>query len=97
MQDEKYLKKKADSLMSVSNRKKETAYTQNKIGESLIKKGLGDKEMNGVSGYGKLGDTKKIPTGRERVEIAKNLRKEASKDSLESVSLQKKLKSMKKK
>lgn len=89
-------KAKADSLMDASNKKKGFAYTQNKIGESLVKKGLGDKEMNGVSGYGKLGDTKKIPTGRERIEIARKLRQEASKDSAQAVEIMRKVKSMKK-
>lgn len=86
MQNEKDLKRKADSLMSESNKKKEFAYVQNKIGESVIKKGLGD-----VKTYASM------PTGRERVELAKKARESASKDSAKSVELEKRLKLMKKK
>jgi len=82
-------KNKADSLMNSSNKKKETAYTQNKIGESLVKKGLGDKKNSYINYI-------RIPTGRERIEIARKLRQEASRDSAQAVEIMKKDKLIKK-
>jgi hypothetical protein len=78
---------KADSLMSASNRKKDAAYSQERIGKSLKAKGLGDRPTN------KLGpgpQYKAIPTGNQRLDIAKKLRTSATKDSLSSVKLRKK-------
>lgn len=88
-------KSKADSLMKESEKKKVFAKFQNKAGEALVKKGLGDKDFGRTQGlFGKAGN--KIPTGRERIEIARKLREEASSDSAQAVSLMKRLKSMKK-
>ena len=88
-------KAKADSLMDASNKKKEFAKYQNKAGDALVKKGLGDKEFGYTQGlFGKAGN--KIPTGRERIEIARKLRQEASKDSAQAVEIMRKVKSMKK-
>ena len=81
---------KADSLMNASNRKKDAAYSQERIGKSLKAKGLGDRPTN------KLGpgpQYKAIPTGNQRLDIAKKLRTSATKDSLSSVKLIKKAQS----
>lgn len=74
----------ADSLMESSNSKKQTAYKQNAMGKAAIKNGVGDKQV-GVWGrdFGDIGTL----SGRDRINIANKLRKEASSDSSESVRL----------
>jgi ABC-type molybdate transport system substrate-binding protein len=78
---------KSDSLMKESNKKKAFANTQEKIGSSLVKKGLGDKKQTYWDNEGRLGigKQKTMPTGKERLELAKKARAEAKKDSIASV------------
>lgn len=87
----KRVKEIADSLMKESNRKKEVAYNQERIGKSLVKKGLGDKVDTYWFSDGKLGIGKQeaLPTGRQRLEIARKARESASADSAKSVRLSK--------
>lgn len=78
------IKEVSDSLMDVSNNKKQFAYQQNEIGKVAIKNKVGDKQVI-VFGR-KFGDIGKL-SGRDRINIANKLRKEASSDSSESVRL----------
>jgi len=73
---------KADSLMKESNRKKEFASKQEAIGSALVKKGMGDKEMGSIYSNGKF---ESVPTGKQRLEIARKAKEEAKKDSIASV------------
>lgn len=73
---------KSDSLMKESQRKKSFAGKQEKIGSALVKKGMGDKPMGILYIDGEL---KSIPTGKQRLEIAKKARESAKKDSIASV------------
>lgn len=76
---------KSDSLMKESIRKKSFAGEQEKIGSALVKKGLGDKPGGTVwEGVG-VGTPKSMPTGKERLEIARKARESAKKDSIASV------------
>ena len=68
---------KSDSLMKESIRKKSFARVQDEIGSALVKKGLGDKQAGTP--------WEPMPTGRERVEIARKARESAKKDSIASV------------
>jgi hypothetical protein len=74
----------ADSLMESSKSKKQAAYQQNAIGKAAIKNGVGDKQLR-VWGkdFGDIGTL----SGRDRINIANRLRKEASSDSSESIRL----------
>lgn len=87
----KRIKEIADSLMRGSDKKKAFANTQEKIGSSLVKKGLGDKKQSYWDNEGRLGTIgkqKTMPTGKERLELAKKARQSASADSTKSVRLQ---------
>jgi hypothetical protein len=74
----------SDSLMNESNRKKYFAAQQEKIGSALVKKGMGDKPMGTVYVNGKF---ESVPTGKQRLEIARKAKEEAKKDSINSVKL----------
>lgn len=82
---------KSDSLMREADRKKAFAKTQEKIGSSLVKKGLGDKKQNYWDNEGRpgIGKQKTMPTGKERLEIARKAREESKKDSIASVKAKK--------
>ena len=82
---------KSDSLMKESNRKKAFANVQEKIGSSLVKKDLGDKKQTYWDNEGRpgIGKQKTMPTGKERLEIAKKAREESKKDSIASVKAKK--------
>ena len=69
----------SDSLMNESNRKKAIAIQQEKFGKAAIKAGRGDQKR--VASL--KGDM--TASGYERLDIAKNMRKEATKDSLAAV------------
>jgi hypothetical protein len=69
----------SDSLMNESNRKKDFANTQEKFGKASIKAGRGnEKRLMDLKGN-------MSASGYERLDIAKNMRKEATKDSLAAV------------
>jgi len=69
----------SDSLMAESNRKKAFANDQEKFGKASIKAGRGnEKKLMDLRGN-------MSASGYERLNIAKNLRKEAPKDSLAAV------------
>jgi hypothetical protein len=69
----------SDSLMNESNRKKAIAIQQEKFGKASIKAGRGnDKRLIDLKGN-------MSASGYERLDIAKNMRKEATKDSLAAV------------
>jgi hypothetical protein len=69
----------SDSLMNESNRKKAFANTQEKFGKASIKSGRGnEKHLMDLKGN-------MSASGYERLDIAKNMRKEATKDSLAAV------------
>jgi hypothetical protein len=69
----------SDSLMNESNRKKAIANQQEKFGKASIKAGRGnDKRVVNLKGD-------MTASGYERLDIAKNMRKEATKDSLAAV------------
>lgn len=69
----------SDSLMNESNRKKAIAIQQEKFGNAAIKAGRGNQKR--VASL--KGDM--TPSGYERLDIAKNMRKQATSDSLAAV------------
>jgi hypothetical protein len=73
----------SDSLMAESNRKKAIAIQQERLGMAQIKNKV-KSGQTGTSKYkGSLGTP--LPVGKERLDIAKNMRKEATRDSLAAV------------
>jgi len=80
-QDKKPKQKSSASLMRSSDSKKEMAYAQERIGKGQIKHKV--RPGSQVSGGNVL------PVGQERIDIAKKMRAEATKDSLQAVSLRK--------
>lgn len=76
----------SDSLMSESLRKKAFAAQQEKIGMALVKKGMGDKPMG--TRYVD-NEFKSVPTGKQRLEIAKKARQSASADSAKAIKYKK--------
>ena len=75
-------KTKSDSLMRESNMKKLFAFQQEKIAKAQIKRdGGNDRIPIGGAEYG--------PSGNERMEIVRNARKSASRDSALAVKIKK--------
>lgn len=73
----------SDSLMRSSESKKRMAFEQERLGMAQIKNKV-KPGQTGTSKYkGSLGTP--YPVGKERLDIAKNMRKEATKDSLAAV------------
>lgn len=82
-------KKKAEQLMKSSEVKKKAAAQQETLGKAQIKNKVKEGSMGSIAPYTKkMGDIgKPIPVGQQRLDIAKKLRQEASKDSLKAVKM----------
>lgn len=78
-------KKKAQELMKSSEKKKEAAAQQEAIGKAQIK----NKVKPGQTGTSKYKENfgEPFPVGKQRLEIAKKMRLEATKDSLAAVKM----------
>ena len=77
MRKDKTPKQKAADLMRSSNANKLAAYEQEKIGKAQIKNNV---KPNTMVYQGNV-----LPVGQERIDIAKGMRTQATKDSLQSV------------
>ena len=69
----------ADSLMNVSNAKKENAIIQKRIGDATVKNNVANKQV------GARGALLETLSGNDRLKIADKNKKEAVSDSLNSV------------
>jgi hypothetical protein len=80
-------KKAAKALMERSERKKDAARTQERIGNAQIKNKVKEGSMGSLHRYTKRMEDvgSQIPVGKQRLDIAKRLRSEATRDSLASV------------
>jgi hypothetical protein len=86
-------------LMQSSESKKKMAEKQEMLGKAQIKNKVKPAEPNaGLSAYtGKIKDIGvKVPVGKERLKLAKDMRLSAKLDSLQSVRVSNKIKSKKK-
>jgi hypothetical protein len=73
----------SDSLMRSSESKKKMAFEQERLGMAQIKNKVDSKTIKKGGQEYKL--TSQYPIGKERLDIAKNMRKEATRDSLAAV------------
>lgn len=73
----------SDSLMRSSESKKKAAFEQERLGKAQIKNKVDSKTIK--KGGQEYKSTSQYPVGKERLDIAKNMRKEATKDSLAAV------------
>lgn len=82
---------KADSLMNEADSKKRQAKTQERLGNIQIKNKVKPNQTGTLGDYtGKIRDAgKKVPVGKERLDIAKKLRKDATADSMMAVKARK--------
>lgn len=78
-------KKKAQQLMESARKKKSAAYAQERMGREQIKNKVKPGSMTAYWTTEMIG--KKLPVGQERIDIAKRLRAEATRDSLNAVKL----------
>jgi hypothetical protein len=71
----------ADSLMKMSEAKKENAYIQRSIGNATVKNKVANKQLSVSVDFKTLGNTL---SGNDRLKIAERKFKEATQDSLNS-------------
>jgi len=85
--DDKDKKKKAEELMKSSESKKRSADQQEDLGNAQIKNKVKEGQTGTLGQWtGKIRDAGvKVPVGKERLEIARKMREEATQDSLEAV------------
>jgi hypothetical protein len=72
------IRQMADSLMDLSNRKKQTAYEQKSMGQGAVRNGKGNVQVL-VDNFGST------LSGNDRLKIADKFKKQASADSAKAV------------